>query len=207
MSLSTKSGWGMQAAFLPVTTSIAGPVNAVIRNVGVAISVVAGNVNPIRATKLSWRVDLAPDQPVGTVNAPTRWRVVLVSGIIPADISAYQAQAYPTGAHPELPLNTSATSPNPILYDLWLDFAAGDPGLNRLVSEDWADFGPQVNAGDTINAIICPIIDANLGQTLLGACSAQITLALSGGGFQAAAGASGSTSGNASLPRYDVARR
>jgi hypothetical protein len=205
MALSTKAGFGVQTALFPVTTSVAGPINTVIRNVGVAIQNVAG-ASPMRITKLSWRVDLAPDVPAGTVNVPVRWRLFICSGIIPQDIGVYQQQAFPTGSHPEVPANTAASTPNPLLWDAWLDFSAGDPGLNRLASEDWADSGPTVAGGETVSAILCPILDSTMPNVLLGAANAQVTLALSGMSFAQPVGAAGGDFGaSRSLPRYDVA--
>jgi hypothetical protein len=210
MALSIKTGWGMQAAMLAVTKSLAGPVNSVLPNVGVALSITAGNA-PMRLTKLSYRVDLAPDVVAGTVNVPTRWRVLVIAGTLPQDMSVYQAQAYPTGAHPEIPFVTAAQSPNPILWDLWLDFSAGDPGLNKIATEEWADAGPRVIGGDVLNCIVIPIIDANIPQVLLGAANAQIVVAASGMADIGPNGNSSTTGGSshdqASLPRYDVGVR
>jgi len=195
----------MQTQFLPVTSSVAGPINKVLTNVGVCLSVVAGTA-PIRLAKLSYRVDLAPDQPVGTVNAPVRWRVMVMTGTLPPDVSQYQAQAFPLGAHPEIPSVTAALSANPILFDLWLDFSAGDAGLNEVASQDFADAGPRVVNGGTLNLIVVPIIDANLGQTLLGVCNAQVMI--SGFGLvdtnPSPSGDAYGTKSQSSLPRYDI---
>lgn len=202
MALSNKNGWGMQAALLPVT-KVVGGVNTVVSNVGVALSIVAGNA-AIRLTKLSWRVDLAPDVPAGTVNVPTRWRVLVIGGPLPPDVSLYQLQAYPTGAHPEIPATTAAQSANPILWDEWLDFSAGDPGLNSLASVDWADAGPRVSSTETLNCLLIPILDANILQALIGAANAQMVIVASGTADSNAGGVSGANREQSSLPRYDV---
>ncbi len=191
----------MQAVLLQVSSVVAG-ANAVIGNVGVAISVVAGNA-PIRLTKLSWRVDLAPDVAAGTVSAPTRWRVFVVVGQLPQDLTSLQTQAYPTGSHPEIPANTAAGSPLPMYWDVWLDFTAGDAGLNELVSEFWSDSGPTASQGETLNCVIVPVIDAQMDQSVIGSSNAQIVLAASGLAMSPGQ-AGGNASGSKSLPRWDV---
>jgi hypothetical protein len=128
---------------------------------------------------------------------------MVMTGTLPLDVTLYQTQAFPTGFHPEIPQITAALSANPILWDVWLDFSAGDFGLNRIASFEWADSGPRVVAGDTLNLIVIPIIDANLGQTLLGACNAQIMVAGSGLAM-ADSGSAGGPVSQSSLPRYDV---
>lgn len=203
MPVSSRNGWGVQTQFFPVTTSIAGPINAVIPNVGVAATIVAGPQGS-RLTKIAYRVDLAPDVAVGTVNVPTKWRLLVLAGQLPPDITLYQTQAYPTGAHPEIPMVTASGSAVPTLHDAWLDFAAGDEGLNRIANIVWSDSGPTVGGGEFMTILVTPIIDANLGQTLLGAAKASVYLGCYGLGVSVAESSQLTGGPSRSLPRYDV---
>lgn len=203
MPVSLKNGWGLMSAFLPVSANVGG-VNKVTGNVGTAIQVIAGG-GPIRLTKFAYRVDLAPDVVVGTVDSPTRWRVVVLAGQLPQDISSFQSQAFGAGSHPEIPQNISSGAPLPVLYDIWLDFAANDPGLNGLAEIDFADGGPAVAAGDTLTILLTPILDQNIGQALLGTSNAMMTLLAYGTGVSqnATGGAGTGDTGSRSLPRFD----
>lgn len=207
MAVSARNGWGMQTAFNPVTSSVAGPINTVLGNVGVAVSIVASGA-PMRLSKIFWRVDLAPDVPAGTVNVPVRWRLLVMAGQLPQDVTAFQRQAYAGGAHPEIPDQTSGETPNPLLWDEWLDFAAGDPGLNQIAERDFADAGPGVAQGEFMSVLLTPIIDANIPQILLGVANASMVLGAYGLGVASGAAASGGiggSGGSRSMPRFDVA--
>jgi hypothetical protein len=204
MPVSSRNGWGFKSAFAPVTASAVGPVNTVLGNVGVAIQIVAGSA--IRLTKLAYRVDLAPDVAPGTVIAPVRWRTIVLLGQLPQDVSIFQAQAFGgAAAHPEIPKNLSDGTPIPTLWDIWSDFSAGDPGLNRLAEVDFSDAGPSVSQGETLTILLTPIIDT-LSNALAGAANALMTIAAYGTGEGAdAPGASGGGSSDyRSIPRYDV---
>ncbi len=203
MPVSLKNGWGLMSAFLPVSSVVAG-ANKVTSNVGTAIQVIAG-AGPVRLTKIAYRVDLAPDVVVGTVDSPTRWRVVVLAGQLPQDISSFQSQAFGAGSHPEIPQNISSGAPLPVLYDIWLDFAANDPGLNELAEIDFADAGPTVASGDTLTILIAPILDANINQALLGTSNAMMTLVAYGTGVSQnpTGGAGTGEAGSRSLPRFD----
>lgn len=203
MAVSSRNGWGFKSAFAPVTNSAAGPVNTVLGNVGVAIQIVAASA--IRLTKLAFRVDLAPDVAVGTVIAPVRWRTIVLLGQLPQDCTIFQLQAFPAGAHPEIPKNLSDGTPIPTLWDVWSDFSAGDPGLNRLAEIDFSDAGPSVSQGETLSILLVPIIDV-LSNALAGNANALMTIGAFGTGLGAnAPGASGGGSQDLkSMPRYDV---
>lgn len=198
----SSSGWGSWAGFQPVTSSDAGPVNKVLGNVGLALQLQAG-AGPIRISHLGWRVDLAPDVAVGTVNAPVRWRVCVLNDQLPQDISAFQVQAYPNFAHPEIPAKVGPLASPSVLFDRWLDFSNNDPGLNAVAVVDLADAGPSVASGRTMTVLLIPIIDANLGQTLLGVCNALMYLEVYGTGVSQA-GNSAAPQADRSLPRWGV---
>jgi len=203
MPVSSRNGWGVQTQFFPVTSSVAGPINAVLRNVGVAANIVAGPQGS-RLTKISYRVDLAPDVAVGTVNVPSKWRLLVLAGDLPNDVGLYQEQAYPTGAHPEIPRVTASGTAVPTLHDEWLDFAAGDAGLNRIANVSWADSGPTVGGTEKMSILLIPIIDANLSQTLLGVANAQVYLGCYGLGVSVGESYQLTGGPSRSLPRYDV---
>lgn len=202
MPVSSKNGWGVQNFFGPVT-KVSGGVNVVLSNVGAAIQVISGT-GPLRLTKLAYRIDLAPDVPVGAASSPVLWRVCVVEGQLPADISAFQKQAFPTGSHPEVPQNLAYATPQPTLFDLWLDFSAGDPGLNALATWDFADAGPTVTGTDFLTVLACPILDANLSAAPLGAANALISLMAWGTGAGVSPYGAASSDSNRSLPRYDI---
>lgn len=205
MPVSSRNGWGFKSAFAPVTKSAAGPVNTVLPNVGVAIQIVASAA--IRITKLAFRVDLAPDVAAGSVISPVRWRTIILLGQLPQDVSAFQAQAFGgAAAHPEIPKNLSDGTPIPTLWDIWSDFSAGDPGLNRLAEIDFSDAGPSVAEGETMSILLTPILDT-LSNALAGDANALMTLGAYGTGQGAnAPGASGGGQEYGSLPRFDVRR-
>jgi hypothetical protein len=161
----------------------------------------------IRLVKLGWRVDLAPDVPVASVNSPTLWRVVVFRGQLPQDITQLQLQAFPSGAASGIPAVTEQNAAVSIIHDEWLNFANGDPGLNSLAFREFADAGPAVPANETMTILITPIIDANLGQGLVGAANAQITIEAFGTGDVGSSSGAGNSGGLASLPRFDVAKR
>jgi hypothetical protein len=166
-----------------------------------------------RVTKLGWRVDLAPDVPVGTFVSPIRWRVLVIQGQVPPDITSLQQQAYgPAGARLDIPAQLANGAPFPILHDEWLDFGLGAPGLNQLFLREFTDGGPAADPNAYMSAILCPLIDKAYPLTAPNAApfpSAQMTLELWGTSATAAAfGGSPSTAqaGQASLPRYDNAK-
>lgn len=202
MPVSARNGWGFITQQFPVT-KVAGGINVVVSNVGVAISVVAAGT--VRLAQILYRVDLAPDVPVGTASVPVLWRLFVVIGTLPPDLSAFQAQAFPAGSHPEVPLLTAAGSPLQILHDEWLDFSNGDPGLNQIAQVQLPDGGPTVNKNDQLNVILMPIIDANLPAAPLGAANAVVSLAAWGTGAGSLLGGIGAPDSAASLPRYATA--
>lgn len=204
MPVSSRNGWGAQTAFFPATQDSAG-ARTVLANVGIAAQIIAGK-SPIQLAKISWRVDLAPDVAVGTVISPTRWRLVVFAGQLPTDVSTFQAQRFPAGSHPEIPAITSENAPVTILWDEWLDFAAGDPGLNAIASESWGDVGPGVGPKEVMTILLVPILDATLSQALPGAANALAYLAVAGGGVSVdqTLANGGGTGGSRSLPRFDV---
>jgi hypothetical protein len=201
-----KNGWGIASAFMQVTNPVAG-VNAVNRNVGVAVAMPPGQAG-VRVSKLLWRVDLAPDVPVGTVVSPVRWRLIIFQNQLPADISALQAQAFaPAGARLEIPKNIGTGAPVSVWYDNYLDFGAGSPGLNALASEIFPDGGPSAGPTDFLTALLTPIIDSTIAPAPLGAANALMTLAMYGTG--AGAEAFGGVAGGAirtepSIPKWDT---
>lgn len=208
--ISTANRWGVQSLFAAVG-SIAGGVNSVVRNIGVAIQISPTQWSQ-RVTKLGWRVDLSPDQPVGTLVSPTRWRVVIIQGQVPADVSAWQQQAYgPNGARLDIPSQLANGSPFPILHDEWLDFGLGAPGLNVLFLREFADGGPTIDPDTYLSALLIPLLDSAYATTPLNpaAPNAQMTLEL--WGTSATAGAFGGSptaqsSSQPSLPRYGTAK-
>lgn len=198
-----QSGFGAWTGFGPVTNGAASPNNAVLGNVGIARSIISGGA-PIRITHIGYRVDLAPDLAAGTVNVPLRWRLVVLADKLPSDITAFQQQAFAAGAHPEIPADLAVSASPQILLDRWLDFGAGDPGLNQVAVIDLADAGPVVAGnGSTITVLLCPIIDANLSQTLPGAANALLYLEVFGRSTDAIGNSSAPT-GTKSLPRWGV---
>lgn len=206
MSVSTKNGWGIHTA-LQTVSSVVGGVNVVTGNVGCAIVVQAGG-GPIRLTSLGWRVDLAPDVAFGTAAGPVRWRVcVFTTAQIPTDVTALQAQGYANGNAPGIPLAPGDLSSVPMLHDLWLDFSAGDPGLNVMAQQTFPDAGPSADQTSSLIILLTPILDANLAQAPIAACNAQMTLSCFGTGVTVAPNGgvigSGPQSGR-SLPRFDV---
>jgi len=119
-------------------------------------------------------------------------------------VSQLQQQAYPTGARPEIPLNQGTGAPYPILFDEFLDLAAGDPGLSQRAEIAWADAGPLVLKGMAMCILLTPILDADMSQAVLGNSNANLYLEAYGVAV-ADAGASGIAGLNAqSIPRYDV---
>lgn len=204
--ISSKNGWGVQSALQAVTQVVAG-VQSVIPNVGVGLQIVASS-GPIRLSKLLWRVDLAPDIAAGTGISPVRWRIVVLGGAIPVDVSAFQKQAFVNGARPEIPSYISNGTPVPVLYDAWLDFSTPvpSPGLNGLASEEFADSGPAVagGSGNVLSALLVPILDGNLPQAPLLAVNALMTIAAYGLGASAGVLGAGRASDYPSIPRYDV---
>jgi hypothetical protein len=200
--VSNRSSWGIHSLFNPVTSVVAG-VNTVIRNVGVAIQI-SGQV--VRLTKLGWRVDIAPDVVAGTVVGPTTWRVVVFNAPLPQDVGLLQQQAFAAGARPEIPNAVSGVgSPLAILHDEWLDFSKGSPGLNGLGTREFPDAGPTVT--DFLTVLLCPILDAQQSQAIVGAANAMMTIeaygtAADGGAFGGAIGSGAPTS--PSLSRYDI---
>jgi hypothetical protein len=204
--LSSGNGWGFQSNQFQAVAVVAG-VNAVIANIGVARSIVAGG--PIRLVKLGYRIDLAPDVPAGSAASPIYWRVLVVSGTLPSDLTAFQLQAFPAGAHPEIPTNIAGTAPLPVLFDLWLDLSNGDPGLNELAEIEFADSGPSVAAGETLNVLVIPILDSTIAALgPIGASNVIVTVEAFGTGVtvnpQGSAGGYDGQNGARSLPRYDV---
>lgn len=203
MALNNQNGFGFAATFIPITKD-AGGVRSVLPNVGAARQINAGG-SPLRLTRLTYRVDLAPDVAVNTVNVPIYWRLMAFRGDLPVDVSQYQAQAYPAGAHPEIPANFQSAA-NPIMLDVWLDFSNDDPGLNQLAVIEFPDAGPDVAGNDSVTVILVPLIDQNFPQALPGAANAVIALGVWGTGIGAdARNAMGSGGNSKSLPRYDVA--
>jgi hypothetical protein len=203
--LSGRTGWGFLSSQIAVTQVVGGVSNVVLNNVGAALSIIAG-AGALRLTKIAWRVDLAPDVAVGTVVVPVLWRVIVFSGSLPPDITALQLQAFPNGAHPEIPAKIGIGAPVPILHDLWLDFSAGDEGLNKLAERDFADGGPSVNALETMNVAVFPLQDANLSNAPLGVANVIISLGAWGTGVTVnPQGGNGALDGGSkSLPRYGV---
>jgi len=203
MAVSTRNGWGLQTAQFAVSQVVGGQ-NTVIPNVGVAVSVVPNG--SVRLAKLLYRVDLAPDVAIGTVAVPVLWRLFAIPGTLPPDLSAYQQQAFAVGAHPEIPKLFGGSSPQPLLLDVWLDFSAGDPGLNRLAPIEFPDAGPSTS--ETLNIVLMPIIDANFLTTApVGVAQAIATIMAFGTGVTvnpqgSSYGAGGD--GARSLPRFDV---
>jgi hypothetical protein len=205
---SIKSGWGVSAAQLPVG-QLSGGLNAVIPNVGLVIQIPPSGFAQ-RVAKLGWRIDLAPDQPVGTLVSPTRWRVTIVQGQI-QDVTAWQTQAFgAAAARLDIPKNYGNSAPLPVLHDEWLDLSSGAPGLNVLFTRDFADAGPSVDPTAYLSALLVPLIDAAFPATppnpAANQPSAIMTLELYG--TTATAGAFGGPAGAAaasqpSLPRYD----
>lgn len=184
---SIKNGFGVQSQLTPVTSVVAG-ANAVNSNVGCGIAVAAWQATA-RMSTLRWRVDLAPDVPGGSASVPVRWRVLVFRAqSLPGDVSGLQAQAYPAGSHPELPLVQGSAAPVEILHDEFLDFSQGDPGLNELASREWNDGGPSASGGNFLCALIVPIIDANMDQTVIGAANANIYIEAHGVVLQDTAG-------------------
>lgn len=204
-----RNGWGVQSSLVNVQSN-GGGINAVIPNTGVGAQILADTTS-IRMTRIAWRVDITPDVAAGTASGPTRYRVVAVAGAqqFPPDITVWQQQAYPNGAHPEIPLSQGPSAPLRVIFDRWLDFANGDPGLSQVFWQDFPDAGPTVMKGDTLCAFLCPIIDANLDQTLQSASNAMLYLEVWGrdceAGYQS--GSSQPMGGDfaaASLPRFAV---
>ena len=203
-----KNGWGTASAFSQVTIPVAG-VNTVMRNVGIAIQIAPGA--GVRISKLTWRVDLAPDVAVGTVVSPVRWRLVVFEAPLPADIGLLQVQAFASpAARPDIPQNVGAGAPVPIWYDDWLDFGAGAPGLNAIASRDFPDGGPSAGPTDFLTALLCPILDPSIAPAPLGAANAMMTLGVygTGAGPEAFGGSSGGPiTTEPSMPRFDVPHR
>lgn len=200
-----KSGWGTQAALIQVVDG-SGTANVVMGNVGAGINVQTG-AGPLRVTYIGYRVDLAPDTTVGSVVSPVRWRLVVFTGSkFPDDLSSLQVQAYPTGSHPEIPSSAGPSASVPVLFDLYLDFSAGDPGLNALASIPFPDGGPTAQGNDALNIALVPMFDANLPTTPKANSNAFVTLIAFGTGI--AQGQAGGQAGNQgtgkSIPRFDV---
>lgn len=202
MPVSTRSNWGIHSLFNPVTKVVAG-VNTVIQNIGVAIAIQGQTV---RLTKLAWRVDIAPDVAAGTVVGPVTWRVVVFQAPLPPDIGLLQTQAFATGARPEIPNAASGVgAPVNILHDEWLDFSKGSPGLNGLGTREFPDAGPTVT--DFLTVLLCPILDTQQSQAIVGAANAMMTIEAYGvgAGGEAFGGAPGSVApDNPSLSRFDI---
>lgn len=205
MAISTRNGWGMKAALIQAQKVAAG-ANVVNTNLGAGASIVAGS-GPLRLTKVAWRVDIAPDVAVGVASGPTRWRLVVARGTLPPDVSAFQTQAFAAGSHPEIPQNIDAGAPLEILFDLWLDFSANDPGLNQLAFYDFADAGPTIFGGDTMLVFLVPIVDAQLSQAIVSNSNALVTVGAWGVGVTVnPQGGTGNpqSSSQPSMPRYDA---
>jgi hypothetical protein len=202
--INAKGGWGFKTALVPVSQTQAG-INVVQTDVGVAIVVQAAG--PIRLSKLMYRADLAPDVPAGSVSSPTRFRVVVLVGTqVPQSVSAWQAQDFgATATHPEI----ATRSPLQVEFDAWLDFGAGDAGLNELAFVDFSDAGPYCPAGGAMVILFVPVIDSQMDQSIIPAngtfANAQMTIAAYGlgEGGSPQGGSDGAQSGR-SLPRYDV---
>jgi hypothetical protein len=207
MPLSIANGWGFSSSQFAATTPVAG-VNQVNRNVGAGRSIVAGG--SLRLTKLQYRIDLAPDVAVGAAVSPVYWRVFVLSGILPADLSIFQAQAFAAGSHPEIPLvQAGIGTPLPILHDIWLDLSAGDPGLNRLAEVEFTDAGPTIGVGETLSVLVVPILDANLPAVAGPVIAANAIVSVSAFGtgvtVNPQGGSGGASDGARSIPRFDVA--
>ena len=202
MAPSLRSSWGIHSQFTAVTKVVAG-VNTVIQNVGVAIQISGMTV---RLTKLGWRVDIAPDVVAGTVVGPVTWRLVVFNAPLPQDIGILQLQAFATGARPEIPLDVQGVgAPVSILHDEWLDLSKGSPGLNGLGTREFPDAGPTVT--DFLTILLCPILDAQQSQAIVGAANAMMTV--EAWGTSATAGAFGGIPGapaptQPSMSRFDV---
>lgn len=204
-----KNGWGVNSAFLTVG-QLTGGLNAVVPGVGLVITV-APTQFAQRVTSLGWRIDLAPDQPPGTLVSPVRWRVTIVAGVV-TDLTAWQAQAFgATAARLDIPKFQGNGAPLPVLHDDWLDLSAGAPGLNSFAQRTWADGGPAVDPSTFLSALLTPLIDSAYPLTAPNPAAnqpaAQMYLELYG--TTATAGAFGGSPGAAaqtqpSLPRYDT---
>jgi hypothetical protein len=203
----TRNGWGVQASLVAVQSQPA--ANVVNSNVGIGAQVLADTTS-IRLTEIGWRVDITPDVAAGVASGPTRYRVVVfATTTFPADVSVWQQQQFPNGAHPEIPTAVGPSAPSRIIFDRWLDFANGDPGLSQVASQLFADAGPMVMKGDTLCAILVPILDANIAQLPLGPSNAFLYLEVWGrdceaGYIGAAAQPLGGDFQAASVPRYAV---
>lgn len=202
MPVSAASGWGFGST-LQAATQVIGGVESVVPNIGIGRQIIAGGA-PIRITKLSFRVDIAPDVPSGTVIGPTAWRLIAFAGALPSDVTDYQRQGFPLGGFPAIPRNISAGAANTVIWDEWLDFAAGDEGLNKLVSRDFTGSGPSVGDNQTMSIVLIPILAA-LSQAHVGIANVMMTLGVFGEAT-AQNGANGnSLSGNErSLQRFAV---
>jgi hypothetical protein len=203
MTIAARNGWGWISNLVTVAKTVAG-VNVVQTNAGVGAAI--QTTGRIRLTKLCYRVDLAPDVAAGSVSSPTQYRLVVLSGAnIPPDVGAWQQSGFGNAsAHPEIP----GASPLEVLFDLWLEFAANDPGLNQLATIDFADAGPSVAGGQQMIAFLVPM-NTTMTQAVVPAdgtvSNAQLTLGIYGRGDDGniEGGNAGQFSG-ASLPRYDV---
>lgn len=203
MPVNQRTGWGVVAGLLNTSRVDAG-VESVERNVGVAIAVKAPPTNGVRLCRLEWRVDLAPNVAAGTVIAPDKYRLVVLQGELPQDITAYQNSAGYTN-EPSIPTAIAGNSSLPVLHDQYLDANVSFPGLDILASESFADMGPVVPGNETLTILLTPIITA-LSQTAVGIAASFHYLAAWGRGeFDPSGGISSSPgSKNASLPRFDV---
>lgn len=203
MGLITRNGWGVVSAQIGAA-SVQGGTLATTPNVGVGILITPG-VGAQRLTSLSWRVDIAPDVPPGSVNAPDKYRLMIAvaSSSNAPDVTPFQVSAGYVN-EPSIPQLTRQNSPLDILYDEWLDSAVSFPGLDVLQPRDFPDAGPTILAPQTMFIALFPMITP-LAQVPLSPSNAFLHLMAYGtaDGAQEVYG-SAQTVPTGSIPRYDI---